>query len=450
MEPVTPIKYRREPLGVVEPPRCQGAKTGRRGGRVGMPFVPTPGVSFRQGGTAARLGKYSQTVGKVANLVGWVEVRNPAINGLRMPARLGFVPQPRLRGSVSNSCPVSVLVPPYIDRTTPVGNPLPTTAVGRLAHFGQARRRQGVADLRCLPRDSAAPVGGAVALIRSRTPSAAWWLWLCLLLPTSAWADGAGVYRWTDKHGQVHFGDAPVSGARPVEIRRFEPQRQRYKVVKVPDGDTIYLRNGDRIRLLGINAPEVAHRNRPGEAGGEEAAEALRERVLDQRVGLEFDVEKKDSYGRKLAHVFDDQGESLNQWLVERGLAFVFLHPPNLKHAEAYLAAEAEARAVGRGIWALPRYQVLPMSQAGKYRNSFRRLRGRLKKVDHKRKYSYLRFADGLTASIPKKALPAFVDAGLDPDTLVGERLVLRGWVKRYRGKPSMFLNYPQQIEGRD
>jgi len=265
------------------------------------------------------------------------------------------------------------------------------------------------------------------------------------LLVPAAVADG--VYRWTDAQGRVHYGDHPVAGADSLAIRAFDPARQRYRVVKVPDGDTVYLKNGDKIRLLGINTPEVAHRNRPGEPGGEEAGEALRERILGQRVRLERDVEKKDHYGRKLAHLYDDDGENLNLWLVEQGLAFVFLHPPNLKHADTYLAAEDEARAARRGLWALSRYQVQAMSAAKGYRNSFRRLRGTLARVRHKRKYSYLEFSDGLTASIPNQYLASFKDAGLDPDELVGQTLVLRGWIRRYRGKPSMFLNYPQQIE---
>ena len=268
---------------------------------------------------------------------------------------------------------------------------------------------------------------------------------LLLLAATAVAADG--VYRWTDAQGVVHYGDRPVAGARSLAIRSFDPARQRYRVVKVPDGDTVYLKNGDRVRLLGINAPEVAHRNKPGEPGGEEAGEALRERILGQRVRLERDVEQKDSYGRTLAHLYDDAGNNINLWLVEEGLAFVFLHPPNLKHADAYLAAEAEARAARRGLWALPRYQVQAMSAAKGYRNSFRRLRGTLERVQHKRKYSYLKFSDGLTASIPNQYLGSFRAAGLDPDELVGRSLVLRGWVRRYRGKPSMFLNYPQQIE---
>lgn len=277
-----------------------------------------------------------------------------------------------------------------------------------------------------------------------------WVVVALLLIGAAAWPClGAEpkAFRWVDRQGQVNFGDVREPGAEPVALESFDQRRLRYRVVKVPDGDTIYLANGDRIRLLGVNAPEVAHHNRPGEPGGDEAADALRGRLLGETVGLEFDVEKKDNYGRRLAHVVDDDGRSLNRWLVEQGLAFVFLHPPNLKHAQDYLAAEADARAAGRGIWALPRYQVISMRRADQYRNSFRRLRGRLQRVDHKRKYSYLHFREGLVASLPRDALASFAAAGLDPDSLVGEHLVVRGWVRRNRGKPSLFLNYPQQIE---
>jgi len=266
-----------------------------------------------------------------------------------------------------------------------------------------------------------------------------------LLFGGGLWGDE--VYRWQDAQGRTHYGDRPVQGADPLDIPAYDPRRQRYRVVKVVDGDTVYLRNGDRIRLLGINAPEVAHRNRQGEPGGEQAATFLRDRVLGQRVALELDVEKHDSYKRRLAHLYDDEGENLNLLMVDQGLAFVFLHPPNLKHADEYLAAEARAREAGLGLWALPRYQVQSMRKAGDYRNSFRRLRGNLKSVKHKRKYSYLKFTSGLTASIPKRDLGQFEAAGLDLDELIGQQLVIRGWVKRYRGKPSMFLNHPSQIE---
>lgn len=274
---------------------------------------------------------------------------------------------------------------------------------------------------------------------------------LLLLASVSLALNADGVYRWVDAQGRTHFGDQPVQGAQALDIPAFAPERLRYTVVKVPDGDTVYLSNGDRIRLLGINAPEVAHRNRPGEPGGEQAASFLRDRLLTegggQRVGLVDDIEREDAYHRRLAHLFDDQGNNLNQLMVEQGLAFVYLHPPNLKFSEDYLAAEQRARETQRGLWALDRYQVQSMRKAGDYRNSFRRLRGRLKSVQHKRKYSYLTFSSGLTASIPKRYLQSFQDAGKDPDSLVGRELVIRGWVKRYRGKPSMFLNHPSHIE---
>lgn len=274
---------------------------------------------------------------------------------------------------------------------------------------------------------------------------------LLLLTSVSLALSAGGVYRWLDGQGRTHFGDQPVDGAQALDIPAFEPQRLRYTVVKVPDGDTVYLSNGDRIRLLGINAPEIAHRNRPGEPGGEQAAEFLRDLLMvqgeGQRVGLVDDVQRQDHYKRRLAHLFDDQGNNLNQLMVEQGLAFVYLHPPNLKYADDYLAAEQRARAQQRGLWALDRYQVQSMSRAGDYRNSFRRLRGRLKSVQHKRKYTYLKFSSGLTASIPKQYLQSFRDAGKDPDEMVGRELVIRGWVKRYHGKPSMFLNHPSHIE---
>ncbi len=115
-------------------------------------------------------------------------------------------------------------------------------------------------------------------------------------------------------------------------------------VAKVLDGDTLLLQGGEKIRLLGINAPEE------GQPYFEEATARLRELVEGKQVKLEKDVVDRDRYGRLLRYVFLD-GRNINVELVREGLAHVYLIPPNLKYEAELRAAEEEARAAGRGIW---------------------------------------------------------------------------------------------------
>jgi len=123
----------------------------------------------------------------------------------------------------------------------------------------------------------------------------------------------------------------------------------------VIDGDTIRVWDvfGDRVtvRYIGINTPETKHPTKGVEHFGKEASEANRKLVEDKTVVLEFDVERRDRYGRLLAYVFLKDGTFVNAWLVEHGFAQVMTVPPNVKHQELFLKLQREARDNGRGLW---------------------------------------------------------------------------------------------------
>lgn len=116
------------------------------------------------------------------------------------------------------------------------------------------------------------------------------------------------------------------------------------QVARVLDGDTVRLESGERVRYLGINAPEA------GERYAAEATARNAALVLGRTVTLETDTELRDHYGRMLAFVHVG-GTSVSATLVQEGLAHVLLIPPNGMHAEALLALQREAQVARRGIW---------------------------------------------------------------------------------------------------
>jgi micrococcal nuclease len=124
-------------------------------------------------------------------------------------------------------------------------------------------------------------------------------------------------------------------------------------VVYVDDGDTIDVQIGgriERVRYIGIDAPEVPHHGQGGTQGGEVAAQVNRAMVDRRRVRLEADVEPRDRYGRLLAYVW--LGDTMvNLEMVRRGYARALTIAPNLRYARWFIGAEAEARAAGRGLW---------------------------------------------------------------------------------------------------
>jgi micrococcal nuclease len=117
------------------------------------------------------------------------------------------------------------------------------------------------------------------------------------------------------------------------------------------DGDTILLRSGERVRYLGIDAPEMDI----GEGKGERLAQAskdLNRRLVEGgTVGLTYDQERRDDYGRLLAYVFLQDGRMVNALMVQEGLAVVMLKQPNTRYRNVLLACQREAMKKQIGLW---------------------------------------------------------------------------------------------------
>lgn len=128
-------------------------------------------------------------------------------------------------------------------------------------------------------------------------------------------------------------------------------------MIRVVDGDTVVVDvQGQRetVRLLGIDTPETVDPRRPVQCFGKEASAYTASLVPPgTAVNLVGDVELRDQYGRLLAYVYKaDDGTFVNLRLVQEGYASVLTHPPNVAHAPEFVAAAAEARTAGRGLWA--------------------------------------------------------------------------------------------------
>jgi micrococcal nuclease len=128
------------------------------------------------------------------------------------------------------------------------------------------------------------------------------------------------------------------------------------EVIHIYDGDTVQLRDKRRVRLLGINAPEIRHKgqnddHQRAELMGEEAKQYLKKNLLHRKVILEPDHEKSDHYHRTLAYVFLPDGTLLNEKMVEEGLAYCLSKSPNHRYEKRLLHAQQNAMNVGKGMW---------------------------------------------------------------------------------------------------
>lgn len=141
-----------------------------------------------------------------------------------------------------------------------------------------------------------------------------------------------------------------------ADNRCAEPREVR--VVCVLDGDTFDIgqcgEGGERIRMLGIDAPEIAHPPDPAECWGEAAEQALRRRIEGQTVLLTFDARCEGVFGRTLAYVWDldAQDRSVNTWMVEQGHARIYDEAfGDVVLQPQLIEARDVARSRGLGLW---------------------------------------------------------------------------------------------------
>jgi micrococcal nuclease len=133
-------------------------------------------------------------------------------------------------------------------------------------------------------------------------------------------------------------------------------------VERIVDGDTIDVTiegRTERIRLIGIDTPEIAHPSsgdRPGndaECFGDEASAFTASLVpVGTPVRLERDVVGRDDYGRVLAYVHRaSDGLFVNHEIVRRGYARPLTIAPNVTHHELMVEAARDAEQSGAGLW---------------------------------------------------------------------------------------------------
>lgn len=228
------------------------------------------------------------------------------------------------------------------------------------------------------------------------------------------------------------------------------------RVAAVTDGATLLLEDGRSLRLAGIEPAAPPMGAEPGDPWplAEAARQALAELAVGQRLTVRGEA-RTDRHGRLLAQLVRGDGLWLQGELLARGLARVHTRPDARTLAGEMLAAEAGARAAGRGIWRTRAYAVRPADPDAlrRDRDSFQIVEGRVLRVSKAGGDAYLDFGEDwrtdVTVHIGRTALRAFVAAGIDPLSYEGRVVRVRGWVG-LRAGPLIEATHPEQIERLD
>ena len=142
------------------------------------------------------------------------------------------------------------------------------------------------------------------------------------------------------------------------------PAADIFVVRHVSDGDTLVLSDGQKVRLIGVDTPEMNDeaRNRRNAARNHLSAGVVRDfavkakqfvigQVQGRTVHLEYDWERTDKYGRTLAYVYrEPDGYFLNAEIIRQGYGFAYLVFP-FRHSEEFRAYAKEAREKKIGLW---------------------------------------------------------------------------------------------------
>lgn len=139
------------------------------------------------------------------------------------------------------------------------------------------------------------------------------------------------------------------------------------EVVNVHDGDTLTFKTAEGFvvkgRLIGVDCPEVAYRDRrgkralsPGQPYGEEARSRLADLVKEP---FQIKTFGSDAYGRSLILIQRGEKSSANEVLVQEGYCEVYRQSRKTKGFEVgpFEGAESKAKAAKLGIWGLKGYE---------------------------------------------------------------------------------------------
>ena len=229
---------------------------------------------------------------------------------------------------------------------------------------------------------------------------------------------------------------------------------------RVIDARTFVLNGGREVRLAAIEVPELtAATDATTQPPGEAAREVLTGLLAGAEIVLkQAEPQKTDRYGRVVAYAFAGRegGEySVQGDLLAAGYARVARatsHPC----AVELLSREKIARRAKLGLWAGRYYDSLDAENPAKVlaeQGHFALVEGKVVSVRESGATIYVNFgrrwSSDFTVTILKRNARNFTAAGLEPKTLAGRRIRVRGWIEE-RGGPWIEAARPEQIEFTD
>ncbi len=245
------------------------------------------------------------------------------------------------------------------------------------------------------------------------------------------------------------------------EKRDEASQSQEYRVIDVIDGDTVIIDDAmnSRVRYLGIDTPEIALQDSPGEPMSKEASDFNARLVKGKEVVLEFDEEKYDVFGRILAYVYVNN-VPVNEELLKEGLATVLIIPPNDMHSGRIFNAISEAKSKKKGLWgelseleppASNKQFKVDIDKVVRYEGKRIVVAGNIIDVRKSDKVMVLNMDNKLDVVVFPSDWDNFEHFDIDPEKFYQDKtLEVVGRVRMRKGKPSIVVNHPMLLRSKE
>lgn len=214
-------------------------------------------------------------------------------------------------------------------------------------------------------------------------------------------------------------------------------------IARVTDGDTVVLADGRRVRLIGINTLELSSKQPQDKHWAMMAKAEFEKLIHSKRVSLIIGLEEADRHGRTLAHLRLDDGSSVAEALISKGLGVSIAVGPNERCADEYERSEQLARQAGLGIWNKPGNWLNNDKQLTVRERGFRLVTSTVIKAGKSKNRTYLELKNGLRVTLNRHffSLPS-----AQVQNLLGKRIEVRGWLGKDSGKLNLTLSHPSNL----
>lgn len=226
---------------------------------------------------------------------------------------------------------------------------------------------------------------------------------------------------------------------------------EKVTISRIIDGDSLQLSDGQQLRLIGVNTPEI----RPAEPLAQEAKAYLKKLLPSGHAYLKRGEQQRDRYDRLLGHLFLEDGRNIESLILMQGFGFLVAIHPNVSMLPCQKTARDLARVNKSGVWAQAAYNAVKSQDVTSGNTGFARVSGFLQSVTQSKQHWWLQMDGSVVLRIAKKDQAFF-----DLDTLKamqGKRILASGWminrsnsrsVTKKKYSPFMLLlTHPVHIE---